>query len=118
MTALAYSATRRVPWTALHCPLLLCSFAFQIIKTVVDGALKWLDNPPKEPWLLFLPLQFPHPPFTVEEPFFSMYDRKQMPVPASREEKAGYLPRFMTTLRAEMWDVALEWLVATPGALP
>lgn len=56
-------------------------------KTMVDGALKWLECPPEGPWVLFLPLLFPHPPFTVEEPFFSMYDRREMPIPVSREEK-------------------------------
>ncbi|KAF5007904.1 hypothetical protein FDECE_5819 [Fusarium decemcellulare] len=74
-------------------------------KTVIDGALKWLEYPPKEPWLLFLPLQFPHPPFTVEEPFFSMYNRKDMPIPVSKEEKTGYLPRFMTTLAKEQGSI-------------
>lgn len=90
-------------------------------KTTIDGALKWLDHPPQEPWVLFLPLQFPHPPFMVEEPYFSMYDRSNMPIPVKRDEKVrparekvdfswqsltkltqtGYKPRFMTELADE-----------------
>lgn len=53
----------------------------------VAGALKWLEAPPKEPWVLFIPLQFPHLPFTVEEPWFSMYNRSEMPTPAAKEDK-------------------------------
>lgn len=58
-------------------------------KAMIDGAWKWLEHPPKEPWLLFLSLQFPHPPFTVEEPFFSIYKWSDMPVPVSKEEKVS-----------------------------
>lgn len=36
--------------------------------------------------MLFLPLLFPHCPFTVEEPYFSMYNRSEMPLPISRDE--------------------------------
>jgi arylsulfatase A-like enzyme len=35
-----------------------------------------------EPWLLFVPLVFPHPPFTVEEPWYSLHDRSSVPAPA------------------------------------
>ena len=68
-------------------------------KTTIDGALRWLDNPPREPWLLFLPLQFPHPPFTVEEPFFSMYNRSEMPIPVAREDKVRFSVHVITEIR-------------------
>lgn len=55
----------------------------------IDGALKWLEYPPKEPWVLFIPLQFPHPPFTVEEPWFSMYNRSEMLIPVFKDEKVS-----------------------------
>ena len=55
---------------------------------VVRSALKWLERPPKDkPWVLFMPLIFPHCPFQVEEPYFSMYDRKEMPVPSNKADK-------------------------------
>ncbi|KAI1335626.1 alkaline-phosphatase-like protein [Xylariaceae sp. FL0016] len=44
-------------------------------ETTISGALKWLEYPPQDkPWVLFLPLLFPHCPFTVEEPWFSILD--------------------------------------------
>ncbi len=29
---------------------------------------RWLDDAPKQPCLLFVPLLFPHPPFEEEDP--------------------------------------------------
>ncbi|GKT87853.1 sulfatase [Colletotrichum tofieldiae] len=63
---------------------------------VVRGALKWLEHPPAgKPWVLFMPLIFPHCPFQVEEPYFSMYDRGRMGKPTSPADKTGYEPRYM-----------------------
>lgn len=56
---------------------------------VVRGALKWLENPPEGPWVLFMPLIFPHLPFQVEEPYFSMYDRGSMKAPSGVGEKVS-----------------------------
>lgn len=58
-------------------------------ENLTRGALKWLENPPQEPWVLFLPYIFPHAPFRVEEPFFSMYNRSEMPVPASADDRVS-----------------------------
>ncbi|KAH7149841.1 putative sulfatase [Dactylonectria estremocensis] len=67
----------------------------------VRSALRWLDCPPDDkPWVLFMPLIFPHCPFQVEEPYFSMYDRTQMTGVVNKpEEKTGYEPRYMKTIR-------------------
>ena len=45
-----------------------------------------------EPWVLFVPLIFPHPPWTAEEPWFSMFDRADMAPPhaADLETKAAF----------------------------
>jgi arylsulfatase A-like enzyme len=51
-----------------------------------------------EPWLLFVALTFPHPPFYVEDPWYSMHDRGAMP-PPSPVAGSGK-PRFMSALRA------------------
>lgn len=57
-------------------------------EAAIRSAEKWLDCPPDdEPWVLFLPLLFPHCPFTVEEPYFLMYKREDMPVPSSHKQK-------------------------------
>lgn len=72
----------------------------------VEGALKWLDAPPEEPWVLFIPLVFPHLPFTVEEPWFSLHNRSEMPLPVAREEKV----KLHTTLNLALFRY---WLTIT-----
>jgi arylsulfatase A-like enzyme len=59
----------------------------------IRHAIQFLTSSPPEPFFLYLPLIFPHPPYTVEEPYFSMYDRDKVrtPLPAELEDK----PRFM-----------------------
>ncbi|KAE8360746.1 alkaline-phosphatase-like protein [Aspergillus caelatus] len=68
---------------------------------VVRSALRWLECPPQDkPWVLFMPLIFPHCPFQVEEPYFSLYDRDIIPEPgAAPGEKTGYEPRYMQVIR-------------------
>jgi arylsulfatase A-like enzyme len=67
---------------------------------VVRSAISWLKCPPSDkPWVLFMPLLFPHCPFQVEEPYFSMYSRCEMSGPSSIELKTGYEPRYMKTIR-------------------
>jgi arylsulfatase A-like enzyme len=46
----------------------------------VDGACDFLRHrPADQPLVIYLPLQYPHPPYAVEEPFFSMIDRTKLP---------------------------------------
>ncbi|KAF5005373.1 hypothetical protein FDECE_8185 [Fusarium decemcellulare] len=70
-------------------------------EAVVRSALTWLDCPPTDkPWVLFMPLIFPHCPFQVEEPYFSMYDRATMSgIEATPDKKTGYEPRYMKSIR-------------------
>ncbi|KAF4950760.1 hypothetical protein FGADI_7956 [Fusarium gaditjirri] len=70
-------------------------------EAVVRSALTWLDCPPTDkPWVLFMPLIFPHCPFQVEEPYFSMYDRSNVSsVEATVDKKTGYEPRYMKSIR-------------------
>lgn len=52
---------------------------------IIRGALNYLDEYSKskrdKPFCLYLAFGFPHPPYTVEEPYFSMYDRNKIPSP-------------------------------------
>ena len=48
---------------------------------VIKKAIKYLDSSSNKPFCLFIGLAFPHPPYTVEEPFFSMYERDKVPTP-------------------------------------
>lgn len=70
-------------------------------EAVVRSALKWLDCPPDDkPWVLFMLLIFPHCPFQVEEPYFSMYDREKLSsIVADPAKKTGYEPRYMKVIR-------------------
>jgi arylsulfatase A-like enzyme len=68
-------------------------------EAAVRSALKWLECPPETPWVLYLPLIFPHCPFQVEEPYFSMYDRAAMPIPVKPSEKTGYEPKYFEANR-------------------
>ncbi|MCY3694382.1 MAG: sulfatase-like hydrolase/transferase [Chloroflexi bacterium] len=47
----------------------------------IDGAIRFLESNPPEPFCLYLPLIFPHCPYWCEEPYFSMHDRDRVPDP-------------------------------------
>ncbi len=65
---------------------------FELDAATVATAVDWLADGLPEPWCLFVPLIFPHPPFAVEEPWYSMHDPADMPpvVPPDFDRK----PRF------------------------
>jgi arylsulfatase A-like enzyme len=55
---------------------------------VVFEAIRTIQNrPPDQPLCLFLALGFPHPPYAVEEPWFSAIQRDQLPprIPAPED---------------------------------
>ncbi len=60
---------------------------------IIQKAIKFLNSEHENPFCLYIALNFPHPPYTVEEPYFSMYDRKTIPepVPPKFDDK----PKFM-----------------------
>jgi len=46
----------------------------------VLGAIEFIRNPPTgKPLCMYLPLLYPHPPYAVEEPYYSMIDRGKLP---------------------------------------
>jgi arylsulfatase A-like enzyme len=66
-------------------------------EAAVQTAIQLLTDGLPEPWVLYLTLFAPHPPFAVEEPWYSLHDRADMPQPlAPRPGK----PAFMSALRA------------------
>jgi arylsulfatase A-like enzyme len=67
-------------------------------EATVQTAEKWLAAGLPEPWVLVCALIFPHPPFEVEEPWFSLHDRRDMPAPLGLPE--GGAPRYMDLIRA------------------
>ena len=75
-------------------------------EATIRTAEQWLDEgrPAQQPWLLWIALVFPHPPFTVEEPWFSLHDRATVPR-ADPGTAATGKPEFMEALRAAYgWD--------------
>ena len=51
----------------------------------VLGAIEQIKNRPAgQPLCIYLPLGYPHPPYAVEEPYFSQIDRLALPAPALR----------------------------------
>lgn len=66
-------------------------------EAAVRTAESWLRSPPEQPWLLYLPLFEPHPPFVAAEPYFSMHARDN--VPARLPRGTGRSPAFRQALR-------------------
>lgn len=75
--------------------------AFDYDEASIKSALAWLDSKPPEPFCLFIPLIFPHPPFQVADPYYSMYRELELPPRVKLEEKTGYEPKFMAAIRRE-----------------
>ncbi|GGE27297.1 sulfatase [Pullulanibacillus camelliae] len=80
----------------------------------VLGAIEQIKNrPDDQPFCLYLPLLYPHPPYGVEEPWFSQIDRGKLPEriksPEQWEGKASLLKGIyerqnMKTWTEERWD--------------
>jgi arylsulfatase A-like enzyme len=68
-------------------------------------AVRWLEEGLDDrPWAMWLPLLNPHPPFLVEEPWFSLHDRADVPRPIPADRGVGK-PAFMAAYReAYGWD--------------
>lgn len=80
-------------------------------EAIIKSAELWLKDPPQDkPWLLLLPLIFPHCPFAVEEPYFSLYNREEMPSPSDPRQRRGYEPKYFDIIRKtyEIQDVELD----------
>ncbi|PAK28021.1 sulfatase [Streptomyces sp. alain-838] len=65
-------------------------------EAAIRTAEKWLEQPPQQPWVLFVPILAPHCPFRAPEPYFSQYDRDAMPDPVPPGERE---PRFAAAIR-------------------
>jgi len=75
----------------------------------VLGAIDFIKNRPTDkPLCIYLPLQYPHPPYGVEEPFYSMIDRSKMPprIPApdwNTARKPSLLKGIWEKQRMQTW---------------
>lgn len=79
------------------------------VQTAIDQIHKL---PADTPFCLYLPLSYPHPPFAVEEPFFSMIDRKRVPdriaTPRDWSRKASMLKGIHERTGMHEWS-AEQW---------
>lgn len=74
----------------------------------VQGAVDFIGNHKHEqPFCIFLPLTYPHPPYAVEEPFFGMIDRTKIPprVPTPKDwsGKPSMLKGIFERQRLQTW---------------
>jgi arylsulfatase A-like enzyme len=66
-----------------------------------------------EPWVLFVALVFPHPPFAVEEPWFSRHDRATVAPPVGVGASLDRKPAFMRAMREDYGLTSLtddDWI--------
>lgn len=66
-----------------------------------DRALELIDqNPENQPFCLYLTLTFPHPPYGVEEPFFSMPDAERWHARVPGFSASDKIPSMLTGIAA------------------
>ncbi len=74
----------------------------------VRATVNFLRHPPREPWCVFLALSEPDTPYSVEEPWFSMIDRGQLPprvpAPLSSDGKPAILMRMAERYNLGSWS--------------
>jgi len=89
---------------------------FDFDEAAVSTAIDWLTDGMPEPWCLFIPLIYPHPPFAAAEPWYSQHDRDDMPSPIPPNFTGK--PRFFEAIHdryglAAMTDADWRELIAT-----
>lgn len=60
---------------------------------IKEKTVAFLKEKKNQPWFFYSALHIPHPKYGVPEPWYSMYDPNQMPIPAPCEfkDKPGYM---------------------------
>ena len=74
----------------------------------VLGAVEFIKSAPQDqPLCIYLPLTYPHPPYGVEEPWYSLIDRDKIPprapTPDNWEDKASLLQAIHDTQNLQDW---------------
>jgi arylsulfatase A-like enzyme len=81
---------------------------------LIDEAIKYISDQKDKNWFAHLSFLAPHPPFIVPEPFNTMYDEKDMPLPirsATMEEEVAqhrWLEHYVTNQRGTTLTVGSE----------
>lgn len=73
-------------------------------EATIRTAERWIAEaaPSDRPWMLWVPLIYPHPPFAAADPWFSLHDRDDMPdrIPNSMTRSGAGKAGFMEAFRA------------------
>ncbi len=74
----------------------------------VDGAIELLRGKPHEPFALYLPLSYPHPPYRAPEPWHTMFDPAAIPSlrPADLPDKPDFHARIRETRGLDRLDAS------------
>ena len=77
----------------------------------VQGAIDLIENPPSDqPLCIYLPLIYPHPPYAVEDPWYSLIDRAKLPsrypTPEGWEGKPSLLRGIWERQHMQTWTEA------------
>lgn len=72
------------------------SYAYDYDWAMIEGAVEEIHNRPQDqPLCIYLPLLYPHPPYGVEDPWYSLIARDKLPsripAPENWEGKSGML---------------------------
>jgi arylsulfatase A-like enzyme len=71
---------------------LLIDAAHSITAMEAGGVLAAIDRLADEPFSLTVSFHYPHPPFTPSEPYASLYDPEDMPLPANFDDEMKNSP--------------------------
>lgn len=75
---------------------------------MTDEAIRFMRETTDRPWMLHLSYWKPHPPFSVSEPYFSMYDPDEVPMPKLLEGELDGKPPIQKLFREERRGGFLE----------
>ena len=69
---------------------------------VAEKAAEFIKAPPAEPFFMLVNQTFPHPPYAVPEPYFSMYDRAAVPMPIKMDKPFDRKPEILRRVHERM----------------
>ncbi|HUS80963.1 MAG TPA: sulfatase-like hydrolase/transferase [Armatimonadota bacterium] len=69
---------------------------------VAEQAAEFIRRPSREPFFMLVNQTLPHPPYAISEPWFSMYDRAQVPFPIRPPEGFAGKPRILPRVHRRM----------------
>lgn len=85
-------------------------YVYDFSAACVEGAIDLIRRPPTDqPLCIFLPLSVPHPPYAVEDPWYSRIDRASLPPRAPKPEgvdwdrKPAFLRRYYERQNMDTW---------------